>query len=363
MKLMITGGHPAPAIACLDEIRKSPDIHAVYVGRQYVSGSHEETFEYQEVGKRHTPFVAVSPGRFTRTLTVGTVREFLKIPGGMLEGFRVVSREKPDAVLSFGSYIALPIAIAARLQGIPVYTHEQTMHPGLGNRIISWFARKVFVSFPQSARYFRRQVTVTGNPIRAEVLKPTRPERTIEKSRPLIYITGGSLGSHSINELIKAILPQLLEDYIVVHQTGNVAEYGDFQTLETIRTNLPGELSRRYHPYTHIPGGQVGYLYSIADLVIARSGANTFFELVALRKPAILIPLPWSSHNEQHEQAQAYQEEGLGEVFLQDGRPEDLLALIRKMMADLSPYQRAFTNSKLASPANAASRIIGEIIG
>ena len=368
MKLLITGGHPAPALACIDAFKKadnSKTLSLVYVGKKYITGNKELSFEYKEVSERGVPFIEVNPGRFTRIFSLRSLINLIKIPFGVVEGLKVIMSSRPDAVLSFGGYIAFPVACAAFLKGIPVYTHEQTMHPGLANRLIARFAKKVFTSFPESGKFIPyARVVYTGNPVRQQIFHTNEQlKKTLPQKHPLIFITGGSLGSHSINVLIEHILPDLLANYSVIHQTGNVAEYNDFARLTELRQTLSPDLAANYYIAPHIPGNDIGTIFSSADLVIGRAGANTFFDVLCLKKPALFIPLPWAAYNEQEAHAMILKKAGAGEVFNQYNKPEELLALITKMIHNIDSYKAHFTQLDTMTHDKAAATIYKEIVG
>lgn len=353
MKLMITGGHIAPALAVIDEILKNhKDVNLVFVGRNH-------PLECQEVTKRKIKFIILETGRLTRILSFKSLINFLKVFPGLWQSYKVISQEKPDKILSFGGYLALPIAIAARLKNIPVYTHEQTAAPGLSNKIISKFANITFVSFPESINDFNTKKTVlTGNPIRTSIFNIIKKPFLVDKSKPVIYVTGGSLGSHSINIHIKDILTQLLKKYVLIHQTGDSTEYKDYEDLIKLKEALPENLKKNYHVRKFFNDEQIGYIFSVSDLIISRAGANTFFEILHLKKPAILVPLPWSANGEQKKHAQIFQENNLGEIFDQSDTSQKLIALIGKIIGNINYYQKNFETLKSFNKQNAAQKII-----
>ncbi len=365
MKLMLTGGHLAPALAIIEELAKqknaTPDL--IFVGRKYAIDSEQTlSLEYKEIIKRNIPFITLQSGRFSRLLNWHSVKSLLKIPGGFINAYLIVSREKPEAVMTFGGYIGLPIAFWSYLFHIPVYTHEQTISPGLANRIIARFSRKVYLSFDEAAKFFPAgKTTVTGNPVRMAVLKIDKKPFAIVKSQPVIYITGGSLGSHSINQIIKEIIVKLLNRYIVIHQTGETKEYHDYEDLLKIKDRLPKELANRYYLVKHFFDDELGYVFHTADLVIGRAGANTFFELTALNKPAIFIPLPWSANGEQELQARIFSEAGTGEVFHQTDDSRTLLILVDKISTNINRYRTNFHSLHQLYKKNAAEYIVNEI--
>ena len=366
MKLLLTGGHLAPALAIVEELagRKNTHVNLIFVGRKYAIDSEQTlSLEYKEITKRNIPFVPLQGGRLSRLLNWRSVKSLLKIPGGFIAAYLIIARERPDAVMTFGGYIAVPVAFWSFLFRIPLFTHEQTVNPGLANRIIARFSRKVYLSFAEAAKFFPAGKTVvTGNPVRTAILKVDKKPFAIEKTRPAIYITGGSLGSHSINQVIKEIIVKLLNCYIVIHQTGETKEYHDYEDLFKIKEKLPKELANRYYLVKHFFDDELGYIFHVCDLVIGRAGANTFFELVALNKPAIFIPLPWSGNGEQEKHARIFAEAGTGEIFHQSDDPRTLLALTDKINTDINRYRRNFRSLHHLYKKNAAEYIVNEIL-
>ncbi len=360
MKILVTGGHVTPALAVIDEL-KGHEI--VFVGRKYaVTGEISPSFEYQEVTKRGIKFTDLKAGRLTRLLSLQLIPNLFRIIKGKSSAKKILNQEKPGAVLSFGGYIAYPVAKSAANLGIPVYTHEQTINPGISNKLIGKFAKKVFVSFPETTVFFpKNKVIVTGNPLREAIFKTGKKLAEFEKSLPTIFISGGSLGSHSINRHIKNILPKLLEKYQVIHQTGSVKGEDDFENLSRFRESLPENLKRRYFLRQHFFEDEFGFIYSMADLVVGRSGANTFFELIAVEKPAVFIPLPWSSGKEQQKQAQIFAQAGAGEVFDQSEESETLKSKIDNVLGNLEQYKNSFKNLKQYQKDNAAKLIAHEV--
>ena len=155
-KIIISGGHPAPALAIIDILKKDhPEIKIIFVGRKYNNAQERsESFEYQEIHKRLLQFINLEAGRVTRVVSMRSLLNILRIPIGFVHALFILTGQRPDAILTFGGYLSLPIAFIGCLFGIPVYIHEQTIHPGAANKIISHFAKKIFISFEQSTKYF-----------------------------------------------------------------------------------------------------------------------------------------------------------------------------------------------------------------
>lgn len=358
MKIMITGGHMAPALAVIDQLKNH---EVIFVGREYSEG--RISLEYQEISKRNIRFYNLHAGRLTRLPSLKTALNILLVPFGFLQAIIITLKEKPDIVLTFGGYLGLPVAWSAHLLKIPVYLHEQTISPGTAARKIGEWATKIFISFEETEQFFpKEKVVLTGNPVRFEVMKTIKKPFDIKKNRKVIYITGGSLGSHNINQYIRNILFKLLGDYVIIHQTGDTKKYHDFEDLEKYRETLPQVLKEYYFLRKHFYAEEIGYIYEIADFVLGRAGANTFFELIAVEKPAILIPLPWAANNEQRLQAGLLEKAGAVEIFDQSNSSENLYRLIEKMNNNLDGYKINFKALKKFYKSNAAEKIIDEIL-
>ena len=365
MKLLITGGHLSPALALIEELQKTKkEVNIIFVGRKYpLDRERTMSLEYKEINKKNLTFISIEAGRLTRVLSVSSLISIIKIPLGFIQAFFIINGQRPDFIMSFGGYLALPIVFWGYLFRIPIFTHEQTIKPGLANRLIGFFSKKIFVAFEEVKNSFpKNKVYVSGNPVKPSIfmLSGKKPFE-IKKDRPVIYVTGGSLGSHSINLHIKKILEPLLEKFIIIHQVGETKEYHDFEDLNIIKKNLPKYKKERYYLTKHFFDDEIGYIYSLTDLVVGRSGANTFFELLTLKKPALFIPLPWSSGREQQHHAEIFTKAGCGEIFHQIGPSEKLLRLIYLMISKIDYYRNNFKHLSRLYKKNVSKYLIEEI--
>lgn len=351
MKVLLTGGHVTPALAVIDELRKKKnDLY--FVGRKYANRiDRNETFEYKEVKARDIPFFHLETGRLTRLVSITVFNEIGLLLKGLLTSSKILKKVKPDVIISFGGYIALPVAIIGKLHNIPIITHEQTIEPGLSNKLIAKFATKVCVSFPKTKEQFGRKGVVTGNPIRSDVYDIGTPLIQKKGKKPILFVTGGSLGAHRINIHIENILPELLKTFTIIHQTGNVQEYGDFERLSNVA-------HKGYYPKKHISTEDIGWVLNNANVIVSRSGANTVFEIMALGIPAVLIPLPWSARDEQMKHARFLKKSGVAEVFEQDEDSKVLLNLINSMYKRRPAYLQNFKKIDKLVKRNAARRIV-----
>jgi len=361
MTLIITGGHVTPALAVIDKIReRNLPITLIFVGRKY-NNNKEKTlsFEYQEVTRRSIPFIHLTTGRLTRFMSFDSLIDIFRIPLGFISALILMVRYRPQAILSFGGYLALPMALVGALFGVAVYTHEQTIHLGLTNNLIGNVSKRIFTSFPETkSPRFTSKITYTGNPLRKNILSQ-KPHKTY--LHPLIYVTGGSLGSHAINEYIERNLRNLLKTYYLIHQTGNVAEFDDYNRLVSLRASLPPDMQKRYDLRTHIASEEVGTSMQQADLIVSRSGANIFFELIALGKPSVLIPLPWSAGQEQYQHARILQNANVATIVHQGDSNKYFLSVINTMIQNHASYQNHFKQLQKRYITKASDTIIDAI--
>jgi UDP-N-acetylglucosamine--N-acetylmuramyl-(pentapeptide) pyrophosphoryl-undecaprenol N-acetylglucosamine transferase len=242
---------------------------------------------------------------------------------------------------------------AARLLRIPALTHESDLRPGLATRINSRFADRVLVSFPASDRYFkgrfRSKVIHTGNPIRKALLSGDpqvgRAMFGCPANLPLLLVLGGSLGSASINRLVLEALDSLRMSCFVVHQLGS----GHFDGSEA---------QSNYYPAAYFDE-ELPDILAAADLVLCRAGANTLWELAALGKPSVLVPLPrGSSRGDQIENAGVFAQAGASVVLQQDGlTPHDLSELVLHLLGNADKLERMGRRASELSRPDAASRI------
>jgi len=361
-RVVITGGHLTPALAVIEELKKR-GWEIIFLGRKYAAeGVKTPSVESEIIPKTGIPFYPLSAGRIQRRFTRWTIPAILRIPIGFFQAILYLRKLRPDVVLSFGGYVSAPVVFAGWLLKIPVITHEQTTVKGLATRFNSLFAKKNAVSWKVNLDDFPPQkVVFTGNPIRKDIFRFNKKiwqELNFEKKLPLIFITGGNQGSHTINMAVEEIIPQLVKTANVFHQCGHLNAFGDFEKLKGVRNKLPRKLKFRYQVKKYLSGEEMGTLLYKSDLVVSRAGANTITELAALGKPCILIPLPWLYQNEQEKNARMLEKVGIAEVLLQkDLSSETLLRLVKKMLKNLSSYQKNAVKAKKLVCLRAAEKI------
>ena len=317
----------------IEEIQKQKlpwDI--MFVGRLKTSHMNVTTSEEKAViEKMNIPFFPIHAGRVTRFFSLQTLRELCRIPVGFFESVVFCLRKKPDCILSFGGYVGLPMIVAGWLLGIPTVIHEQTHIFGLSNAIASEFADIILLTFQDEKKQKDKRVFVTGLPLRSSFIHPPKEaSMPIVVNKPILYITGGTTGAVSMNELIFPIIGTLVEKYMVIHQTGQQS----YAKALTVLDSIDNKQRTSYLPTPYIEDSDVSWIMHHAHLIVGRSGANTVAEVSALHIPAVFIPLPWAGRQEQRRNATWYAATG-GQVQIVDQQkttPDALLRLIEDML-------------------------------
>lgn len=308
MKILIVGTHFTPAVATIEQLKKYPDTQIIYVGRKSTQEGDpalsQESRTLPKLGVKFTPLVM---GRLQRAFTIYTIPSLLKIPIGFLQAFFIILAEKPEVILSFGGYVAVPLVVVGWLFSIPIIVHEQTLMSGLANKISFLFADKIALSFKQAGAN-RDKTIVTGNPLRTMIV--SGDSRAVKKNNlPVVLITGGNQGSHTINVTVEESIKRLTKFACVIHVTGE-NKFGDFERLEKLTED-------RYQVLKWI-GKEYGGLLQKVDLVVSRAGINTLTELAFLGKPALVIPLEPLYGDEQNKNAKYFAKLGLVKILPQD---------------------------------------------
>lgn len=358
MKILVTGTHLTPALAVIEELKKSYNAEIVYAGRKTtLEGDNVLSVESQILPKMGVKFIPLITGRLQREFTLYTIPSLLKIPIGLLQSLYIIFSEKPDVVLSFGGYVAAPVILTSWLFSIPIIIHEQTLVSGLANKISAFFADKIATSFNSTSR---GKTILTGNPIRKEILHPLKkisPDfnklfKISKKEKiPTILIMGGNQGSHIINKTVEQCLGELLKKVCIIHISGD-NKYGDFERLKDLE-------SGRYLVKRWI-GAEFGAILPKIDLAICRAGINTLSELAYFKIPALVIPIPYLYQDEQNINAKYFASLGLVRIL-----PQALLSadsLLKNIKLILNDFKER--NKKIREVVNidAAKRLALETI-
>ena len=341
-----TAGHVTPCIALLPELKKEGyDIQ--YIGSY--NGMEKKLIEEYKI-----PYHGISSGKLRRYFDPKNFSDPFKVMKGYFEASKLIKTLKPDIVFSKGGFVSVPVVFAAKKHKVPVIIHESDMTPGLANKLAIPSATKVCANFPETIKYLPAEKAVlTGTPIRKELFSGNKIKGLdycgFTANKPVILIIGGSTGSRAINDVIRGMLPTLLRDYQVIHLCG--------------KGNLDQKLNHTegYVQYEYIKS-ELSDLFAAADLVISRAGANAICELLALRKPNILIPLPAaSSRGDQILNAESFERQGYSFVM----KEEDLcvtrlLESITTVMDSKRNYIEAMNKSELNNSIDTIIKLIKE---
>lgn len=319
-KILFTGGgsagHVIPNLALMEEILSADMADVCYMGTNGI--------EKQLVSEWKVPYFQIECPKLIRGHGWGILKRNLKIPTQFLhavkqatEGLKIY---KPDVVFSKGGYVALPVIFAATKLKIPCLTHESDFSVGLANRIIAGKCKHVFTSFPETASSVRHG-KYSGAPIRRSILSASRAEAKrkfgIGFQEKTLLIFGGGSGSTAINEAIRKNIKTLTEKYVVLHVCG--------------KNNVVDCNIKNYLQFEFI--SDMGAAYAAADMIVSRSGAGTVFEILALQKPTLFIPLEGQTRGDQKENAEYFLKKGLCHVLSQKDL-EHLPEEIEKTFAD-----------------------------
>jgi len=367
MKILFTGGgsggHFYPIIAIAEEVRRMAKEERLITPQLFFMSP--EPYDKGLLFDNEITFIRVPTGKLRRYFSLRNALDLVRTAFGVLSAIITIFRIFPDVVVGKGGYGSFPALVAARLFNIPVFIHESDSVPGRVNRWAGKFAKRVAVSFADAAKYFPEGRTAhTGNPIRRILLghddAELLPELQPKDGRRLIFVIGGSLGSVTINEAMFKIVPQLLDAYEVIHQTGahNAADLA--ARAGVLLQNHPKHDS--YRPLGYIAGKELAAIGRAADLIISRAG-STIFEIAAWGKPSILIPIADSNGDHQRENAYSYSATAAAEVVEEHNlTPAILMGEIEKVLGDEKRYTTMAEAAKRFAKEDAAAVIAREIV-
>lgn len=333
-KIILTGGgtagHVTPNIALIPKLREN-DFDIKYVGTY-------EGMEKQLVMDAGLPYEGISSGKLRRYFSMKNFTDPFRVIKGFSEAKKIMKKYKPDVVFSKGGFVTVPVVYAAHKYKIPVIIHESDMTPGLANRLAIKKATKVCHNFPETAAHLGEKAVHTGSPLRAELFAGDKMAALklcdFNTDKPVIMVTGGSLGAENVNKLVRAALPQLLEKFQVVHLCGK----------GKLDESLVG--TKGYVQFEYI-SDEMKDLFAMADLIISRAGANSICEIAALNIPNILIPLSAkASRGDQILNAESFKKQGFSEVLDEDvATKDDLIDTVNKVYENRQTYIDAMKNS------------------
>lgn len=340
-----SAGHVTPNIALFPELKRL-GYTIEYIGSR--TGIEKEIIERENI-----KYFGISSGKLRRYIDLKNISDPFKVVKGVMEAFRIIRKEKPNIVFSKGGFVSVPVVMAAYMNRVPVIAHESDITPGLANRISAPYCTKICVTFPESLIAIPgNKGVLTGTPIRKEILSGNAEKGRelcgFEDTKPVILVIGGSLGSKVINDSIRACLPKLLEKYNVVHICGK-------GNMDESLEGLKG-----YKQFEYV-AGELRHIFAAAGLVVSRAGANAIFELLALKKPNLLIPLSKkSSRGDQILNAASFRKSGYSMVLEEEALNEaSLLAGIEELYSEKDRFIHRMNSSPVKDGVEEIIKMIG----
>jgi UDP-N-acetylglucosamine--N-acetylmuramyl-(pentapeptide) pyrophosphoryl-undecaprenol N-acetylglucosamine transferase len=347
-KIVLTGGgtagHVTPNIALIPRLEKL-GYEISYIGSY-------EGIEKKLISDYGIPYYGVSTGKFRRYFDPKNFSDPFRVLKGCSQAKKLLKQLQPDVIFSKGGFVSVPVIRAAAKLKIPCIIHESDLTPGLANRICIPSASKICCNFPETLKYLPEGNAVpTGSPVREELLHGDREAAYrlcgFDNSRPVIMVMGGSQGASAINKVVREALPKLLPDFQIIHICGK-------EKMDNLLIGTPG-----YKQFEYVRS-ELKDLFSITDLVVSRAGANAICELLALRLPNLLIPLPASvSRGDQILNAESFESQGYSMVLREESLDEDsLLDSLHELYFNRDTY---IQNMEKSEQYNSIKTIIGLI--
>ncbi len=343
-----TAGHVTPNIALLPRLKNlGYDVH--YIGSY-------EGIERKLIEDFDIPYYGIATGKFRRYLDLKNLSDPFRVMKGFAQARRYLKQIKPDILFSKGGFVSVPAVRAAASLKIPCIIHESDMTPGLANKLCIPVAQKICCNFPETLLALPPEKAVlTGSPIRKELLHGNKIAALdycgFTANKPVIMVIGGSLGAASINKAVRDALPGLLEDFQIVHICGK-------DKVDNLLLNIRG-----YRQFEYVKG-ELKDIFAMADLVISRAGANAICELLALRKPNLLIPLSeHSSRGDQLLNAESFEKQGFSLVIDDDYLTKDLLIeKVHELFCNRQSYIETMGNSSQLNSVQTITDLLESVL-
>jgi len=343
-----TGGHIYPALAIATSLRREYQAEILFLGS-------DDGLEKEIVPAAGFALATIKAGKLRRYVSLETITGVMRVPLGMFQAMSIVRKFRPDVAFTSGGYVAVPAALATRVNGVPLLMHQQDVPPNLSNRLAAPLATRISVAFADSLPYFpARKTLLLGNPVRQVMLdvRDTTPQAAraglgLDAGVPLLLVTGGSQGARHLNQVVCQALPGLLEHCQVLQISGKDLYNETRAQADSLLADQDETLRRRYRlvPYLN---EEMPLALQAADLVLCRSGASTLSELATLGKPSILVPLsPAVGGSAQQENAAMFERKRAAIVISNDDLRADIL--VERIASLLA------SSEQLAAMAGAAS--------
>lgn len=362
MKILFTGGgsggHIVPIVAIAREIKmmQQKNVELLYMGPK------DEWVDLFSLEKE-MKIRGILSGKLRRQWgpqeILLNILDVFKLLIGIIQAFFWVFIEGPDLIFSKGGYGSVPVILSAKILQVPIFLHESDIIPGLSNRILGKTALGIFVSFPKTEYFEPKKMILAGNPTRKEIFGGSKEQAKellgLTNEKPIIFIYPGSQGAQAINDLLLSILPELLMEFEVIHYCG-------IKNFKQIRAEsklvIQKGLEKYYHLFSFVREHELREIYAAADIIVSRAGAANIFEIAALEKPSILIPLPSAAQNHQTANAYAFAKNGASIVIEQTNlTPHMFLTKLRFLISSPDLLKKMSQKAKEFSKPGAAKMI------
>ncbi|RBP41122.1 undecaprenyldiphospho-muramoylpentapeptide beta-N-acetylglucosaminyltransferase [Garciella nitratireducens] len=349
-KILMTGGgtagHVTPNIALFPSLRKN-GFEIFYIGTE--SGIEKKLIEQENI-----PYFSIKAGKLRRYFDIKNITDISKISKGYFQALSIIHKIKPNIVFSKGGFVSSPVVWAAWTKRIPVIIHESDITPGLANKISIPFSKSICYSFPETINYLPKDKSkLTGIPVRQNLFQGNKNFGkklcSFDSKSPIVLIIGGSLGSQVLNNIIRSSLQDLLKNFQICHICGK----GNF---DLNLKNLKG-----YKQFEYV-SDELPHLFAAADIIISRAGATTLNEILALKKPNILIPLSkQASRGDQILNAESYKKHGFSFVIREEElNVEKLIDALKTVYNERNIYVKNMSKSNMANGIEEVMNVILE---
>lgn len=371
MKILMTGGgtggHFYPLIAVAEEIRNICLQEKILAPELYFMAP--DPYNTKILFDNEITFIPCMAGKKRvgggGTSSILNFIDMFKMGLGVLSAIVKLYSLFPDVVFAKGGYTSFPALMAARILGIPVIIHESDSTPGRVNAWAGKFAQRVAISYKEAVEYFPKGKTAyTGNPVRKEIRQPLSTGAFeylgLELDVPVILILGGSQGAQIINDAILSALPNLVDQYQIIHQTGK-RNYQEVSTTANVILEGNSHIGR-YHPFDYLNTLAMRMSAGVASLVISRGG-STIFEIALWGIPSILIPITTSNGDHQRKNSYNYARDG-GAVIIEEANlsPEIIINELTRILGNPATQDKMRQGAKKFARDDSAVLIAKEVL-
>lgn len=364
-KVFLIGGHLTPALSLLESLNENNINNIYWIGTKYSqTNSKNLSSEFKVINDLKIPFINFKTGKIWRKWTFKTlfygIYQLLLIPIGFFSSLFIILKYSPKLIIGFGGYLQFPFILWGKILGKYTVIHEQTTVIGKSNEMVLNIVNRVFYSYKNLSNILPVSKSIyTGNLLRKSIFDNYKKESIFNNDKPTVFVTGGNQGSNTINKRLFKILKDLLKFTNVIHQVGDSSITDDINKAELVYNSLDDGLKSSYKYFSGDFSLNYINLLKNSDLIVSRAGANTISELLALGKMAIVIPIPWSSKNEQQKNAEVLESAGLGFILKQydEMPPVELFNAIMLGISKIKEGKDFKNNDLITSVVNAKALV------